>query len=110
MSRASEIIARGDAEEILSMALGARFAAEEGRFCECAEPSLHGWDLMCGECLLENQGQIERLTARIREPHPFEPSDRSDAARWLGMCGICSMWEDDPRHVPGPASDAGTPR
>ena len=99
MSRASEIIASGDPEEILMMALGARFAAEDGRFCECAKPSLHGYDLMCGECLLENEGQIERATARIREPHPFEVDQRREASRRLGMCAICSGWQDDPRHI-----------
>ena len=46
MSRASEIIERGDPMEILRMAMGARFAAEEGRFCECIEPSLVGLDIL----------------------------------------------------------------
>ena len=96
--RATEVIREGDPGAILKMALGAMFAAEEGRFCECAEPSLHGFDLMCGNCLLENEGQIERRTARIRDPHPFELSDR-DAARRLRWCSICTMPEDDPRHA-----------
>lgn len=105
MSRASEIIATGDPEAILRMALGARFAAEEGRYCECAEPSLHGRDLMCGECLLENLGQREALTRAMNEPHPFEPDPREEsAAARLGMCHLCSMWEDDPRHVGQPVS------
>lgn len=84
------------------MALGARFAAEEGRYCECEEPALHGRDLMCGHCLLENLGQHEQLERMMREPHPFEshPDERSAAAR-LGMCRLCSGWLDDPRHVEG---------
>lgn len=97
MSRLDEIIAGGDPGEILRAALGARFAAWEGRYCECAEPSLHGFDLMCGNCLLENEGQIERKTARIRDPHPFELS-RRDASRRLWWCDICAMPESDPRH------------
>lgn len=105
--RASEIIAQGDPGAILRMALGARFAAEAGRFCECAEPSLHGFDLMCGNCLLENEGQIERRTRQINEPHEFVPG-RGDAQKRLGMCGICSMWEDDPRHIAPRDDDANT--
>ena len=101
--RASEIIAKGDPEAILKMAMGAWFAADEGRYCECDEPSLHGRDLMCGNCLLENRAQIEARTREINEPHAWVPSERSDAARRLGMCGICSMWADDPRHAVSPA-------
>lgn len=82
------------------MALGARFAAEEGRFCQCAEPDLHGRDLMCGNCLLENEGQIKRRETAMREPHPFEPDPREgSAASQMGMCNLCAMWEDDPRHM-----------
>lgn len=96
--RAAKIIATGDAEAILKMALDARFAAEEGRFCECEEPSLYGRDLMCGNCLLENEGQIERLEALIRGPHEFEPCTRA-AGRRMGWCAICAHPEDDPRHA-----------
>lgn len=102
MSRASEIIARGNPEEILRMAMGARYAAWEGRFCECAEPSLHGLDLMCGECLLENQSQVEKRERAMREPHAFQPDPLEDtAAARLGMCRLCAGWEDDPRHTGG---------
>jgi hypothetical protein len=97
--RAAEIIERGDAMEILRMAMGARFAADEGRFCECAEPSLHGRDLMCGNCLLENEGQRERLEALIRGPHEFVLDERKRGSYRLGWCGICAMPKDDPRHV-----------
>jgi hypothetical protein len=97
--RAAEIIASRDAEAILRMAMGARFAAEEGRFCECETPSLHGRDLMCGNCLLENEEQIERLEALIRGPHPFELDPRKRGSFRLGWCGICAMPKDDPRHV-----------
>jgi hypothetical protein len=99
MDRAAEIIARGDPMEIVGMAMRAREAYEDGRVCECAEPSLHGRDLMCGNCLLENQGQRDALEASMRDPHPFEESRRSDAARRLGMCDLCAGWKDDPRHV-----------
>ena len=97
--RATEIVQRGDPAEILRMAMGARFAAEEGRFCECEDPSLYGRDLMCGNCLLENQGQRDSLEASMRAPHPFKENTRSEAARRLGMCGLCAGWKDDPRHA-----------
>lgn len=100
--RASKIIASGDAEAILKMAMGAWFAADEGRFCECEEPSLYGYDLMCGNCLLENQQQIERRTALIRGPHAFEPNPRlRNSDYW---CAICSMPKVDPRHDEGRAA------
>jgi hypothetical protein len=73
--------------------------AEDGRYCECAEPVLHGFDLMCGECLLENRDQIAKREARIRAPHTFEPM--TDLPY---MCAVCAGWEDDQRH--GEASDA----
>jgi hypothetical protein len=106
--RAAEIINAGDPEAILRMALGARFAAEEGRFCECEQPSLYGRDLMCGNCLLENEGQIERLETLIRGPHEFEPSER-EAGRRMSWCGICAHPQDDARHAVSPAGKrAGT--
>ena len=91
--RASEIIKRGDPEEILRMAFGARMAAESGEFCECEEPSVHGLDLMCGHCLYENQGQIERRERAMREPHEFQGRSGEQ------LCRLCAGWEDDPRHV-----------
>lgn len=97
--RASEIIASGDTEAVLKMALGAWFAATEGRYCECIEPSLHGHDLMCGNCLLENKGQIEAANRRIREPHQWEEPREGSAARRLGWCRICTRPADDPRHI-----------
>lgn len=97
MTALDEIIARGDAGEIVRVALAARFAAWEGRFCICPEPALYGYDLMCGNCLLENQEQIDRRERRIRKPHAFVLS-RRDAGRRLGWCDICTRPEDDPRH------------
>ena len=94
MSRASDIIERGDPQEIISMALGARFAADEGRYCRCIEPALVGYALMCGNCLLESEGQIERATRRLREPHTFVSSREPD---WL--CDICAHESDHPRHA-----------
>lgn len=100
MSKLDEIVARGDTREVLRAALGAWFAAHEGRYCECDEPSLRGLDLMCGECLLENRSQIEKRERAMREPHEFvsDPNPRSAAAR-LGMCRLCSGWRNDPRHA-----------
>lgn len=102
--RASEIIATGDPMKILSMAMEARFAAWDGRFCKCEQPSLHGLDLMCGNCLLENQSQVEKRERAMREPHEFvpDPDEKSAAAR-LGMCRLCAGWLDDPRHAVPPS-------
>lgn len=96
IDRAQEIIERGDPLEIIRVGLRARRKAEEGVFCECEAPILAAYDLMCGRCLLENQGQIERRTARIRSLHTFEPSGEGQIKR--EMCRICSGWKDDPRH------------
>lgn len=106
--RASEIIASGEAEAILGMAMGAWFAADEGRYCECAEPSLHGRDLMCGNCLLENRGQIESANRRIREPHAWEPAREGSGAARLGWCGVCTRPKDDPRHAAGGSAEEKT--
>jgi hypothetical protein len=104
--KAVEIIERGDPAEILSMGLRARLAAEDGRYCECEQPILHGPDLMCGRCLLENRDQIEEATRRIREPHAFEPGALDGR-----MCSVCSGWEDDARHrFRGDVSDFRPPR
>lgn len=89
--RAAEIIKRGDAGEIIGMALRARAKADEGVWCECRRPITHGVDLLCGACLLNNQEQVRLATLRIVAAHPFTPSDGR-------MCGVCSGWEDDPRH------------
>lgn len=105
MSKASEIIQRGDPAEIMRMALGAWFAGMDGEYCRCDEPDLHGRDLMCGHCLLENEGQRDRLAALIRGPHAFEPSTRPWRHR-MGWCDLCTHPKDDPRHV----STAGTER
>lgn len=94
--RAAELIRSGDTVAVLTAALNAQMAAAEGRFCECDEPILHGRDLMCGACLLENVGQRERLEALIRGPHAYEPRVRLGVERpW---CAICAFPESDARH------------
>jgi len=96
-TRIETILKRGDAMEILRTALHARTEYERGNVCQCAEPALFGGDLMCGECLLEHQGQRDKREAAIREPHPFVESDRP-AGRRLDWCGQCTMPRTDPRH------------
>lgn len=98
--RLTELIADGDSGEIIRVALAARFAAEEGRYCQCESPVLHGRDLMCGHCLLENEAQIAAREKAMREPHAFvaDPNPESAQAR-LGMCRLCAHWRDDPRHA-----------
>lgn len=107
-TRLDEIVRSGDAREILRVALAAREQAALGNYCSCAEPALHGRDLMCGTCLLENLDQVKRLEELIRGPHAFEPrmpragvysplAERF-ASQW---CAVCATREDDPRHLAG---------
>lgn len=97
MSRLDKIIQSGDAVETLRVGLAARSAAERGEFCECAEPDLTGYDLMCGHCLLENEGQRQRRERAMKEPHEFVPM-RGLKSENYQMCQFCSGWNDDARH------------
>jgi len=63
LTRAFADLAAGDAMGALRIALGAREAAAEGRYCDCVEPNLTPPDLMCGACLLNNE-QMERAAVR----------------------------------------------
>lgn len=83
----------GDYGPVIMTGMNARFEAEKGHYCECEHPILTGYDLMCGDCLLENQGQIDKRMRRSREPHAFEPMPKLPI-----MCNVCTGWEDDPRH------------
>lgn len=89
--------APGWPQAMLRLALGARSARQEGRRCECDEPLLTGDDLMCGRCLLENQGQELRVLDRILAPHPFAEPD-TPARQLLGWCATCNYPSDDVRH------------
>jgi hypothetical protein len=103
--RAQQIIERGDPREIIRIALEARNQAEEGIFCECEEPILHGFDLMCGRCLRENQSQIDRRNERIQSSHAFEAMGHRGIKAL--MCRVCSGWQDDPRHASPPSKSGG---
>jgi len=80
------------------MALGARFKAERGEFCECEEPELVGLDLMCGKCLCENREQIAKRERAINEPHNFVP--RGESGIMARFCKVCARFDDDWRHDP----------
>jgi hypothetical protein len=100
MSRLDKIIAREDANEILGVAIRAQIAAAQGEFCECEEPSLHKTDLMCGNCLRENQAQIAKKEALIRGPHEFVPRRRAGKRSLMAhFCDICARPENDERHA-----------
>lgn len=109
MSKASEIIDQGDPHEIIRMALGAWFAAEEGRYCMCEEPELAGLNLMCGNCLLENRGQRALRTRRLREPHRhiYDPNRihfPDHPVGKYGVCELCAYFADNERHIGEPIS------
>lgn len=85
-----------DPGAVLRIALGARFAAQDGRYCECSSPELTGADLMCGECLLRNQDQEVRRVLAIVSAHDFVPGEGS--AIRAHFCAVCTMPADAPRH------------
>ena len=83
------------AAAILAVALSARAAADEGRYCECAEPEVTGFDLMCAECLLNNRDQERARVRSFAHAHDFIP----DTAHFDGaFCKVCIRIETDPRH------------
>ena len=83
---------------LLRTALSSRVGSDEGRYCECPEPELIGAALMCFRCERRNRSQEVAACHRIADAHAFTP-DR----RVAFMCGVCTMWEDDPRHRGVPA-------
>lgn len=93
----------GDWGTVIAATLGARFAAEDGRYCECPEPLVaegRNKSTMCSRCLLTNRARLAAVNEMIRAPHPFEPDpDPTSAAARLGMCTWCTGWRDDPRHT-----------
>lgn len=82
-----------DAAALLRISLRARAAAHDGRFCECGDPDVVGYDLMCGHCLLNNQDQERRAVIRRVAAHPFEV-DEDSHLKWCW----CTQFEDHPRH------------
>lgn len=92
-----DLILRRGAPAILRVAAVARRLYEEGTVCECPEPILTGYDLMCSRCLRENVGQRDRAEARIRGPHEFVPL--GDGPTKSRFCKICVRPERDPRHA-----------
>jgi hypothetical protein len=65
---------------------------------------------LCGNCLLENEGQREHREAHMRGPHRFvthfprgKDLTEKDREFWegMGMCDVCSGWRRDPRHTGG---------
>lgn len=78
--------------------MGARIAADEGRYCECEHPSLTGLDLMCGHCLLQNRGQEIRRIHRSVDVHGHVPGKLRGY-----MCAVCARGPDEARHHGRPA-------
>lgn len=81
------------AAAILAVALSARAAADEGRYCECAEPEVTGFDLLCAECLLNNKDQERARVRSFTHAHEFVPGKLGGA-----FCKVCVRLETDPRH------------
>lgn len=98
MDRADEILASGNPAAILKMVFDSRAAVDEGRYCECEQPSLIADELMCGHCLLRNRGQEVKRVHRSVDAHEFVPGK----LRGL-MCKVCTQTADAPRHHGTPA-------
>lgn len=96
--RLDRIVAADDWRELAIASLCARVAADEGRYCQCAQPSVTGLDLMCGECLLQNRDQEIKRLHSIVDAHEFIPGK----LRGL-MCKICTQTVQEPRHHGVPA-------
>lgn len=89
-----------DPMDIVSIAFGARLAADRGEFCHCEEPKLTGLDLMCGQCLRENEDQIAQREQKGREPHdfearPFQEGRTMPSCQWCGWPRGMGMHEDE---------------
>lgn len=82
----------GRAGALIGIAMRARGSDER---CSCVVPVLEGWDLMCRECLLENEEQRFRKKAAQLAPHAYIQHERVR----MRMCAFCKAWQDDPRHV-----------
>ena len=67
---------KGNPGPLLAIALHSR-----DDVCRCQAPELDGLALMCRECLHQNQDQVKRAEAAIRQHHPFQPGGM------LGLCG-----------------------
>lgn len=82
-----------DPGAVIGIALRARAAQDDGRYCECVEPLTAGADLMCGACLLNNRNQELRHLDASCGPHAFEPGAMDGA-----FCAICTHLEEKRWH------------
>ncbi len=95
LKAAMEALYDGNPSPVIAIAMRARFAADEGRYCECDSPEVLGLDLMCGACLLNNKDQERARVRSIAHAHEFVP----DADLMGGaFCKACVRLEDDSRH------------
>lgn len=90
-------LAENDYGALIRIALTARADADEGRYCECAEPTTAGLDLMCARCLLNNRDQEIRRLLTIYGAHDFDPDVSSPTRIAMDWCA-CTWPEDDDRH------------
>jgi hypothetical protein len=97
--RINQAIDAKDWATVIGIAMHASASAAEGHYCECPEPDVCGFDLMCGVCGLENRVQIQKREAAYAAPHQYVAGRHDD----IGMCDFCTGWRDDPRHVADPA-------
>lgn len=94
---AEEALKNGDAKPLVALGMKCALSGFQGLRCKCETPELYGLDIMCRECLLENEGQRQKRVEAHRSPHEFVPKENSTRLD-VGMCGFCSGWRNDPRH------------
>jgi hypothetical protein len=87
-----------DWQALAAIALRAREAVDDGRYCECDPPELSGTALMCGACLLRNKNQERAAVDRMVRAHDFVPGALGGL-----MCEVCSNNKEAPRHHGVPA-------
>lgn len=79
--------------ELIGIVLRARARAEAGVYCGCTEPALVGFDLLCQQCLLNNQHQERRAVVRMVRAHDFVPSKSGL------ICDVCTAFREHRRHA-----------
>lgn len=88
-NRFSEMLNSGDFSGLFRAAMESREAADRGEYCECPEPLGDG--MSCGRCLRRSKVNELAAVRRMVDAHDYVPGR-------IGMCDVCSCFEDAPRH------------
>jgi hypothetical protein len=87
-----------EVRRLVSFAARGYLAEMRGEYCQCTEPGVVGRKAtLCFKCGLIDQRSVERVNRALGEPHPFEPL--GETVLKSRMCGFCSGWREDARHM-----------